>query len=602
MTKLVTNKFHVHNAREFIETFTEPQRNFYYFFYGKPTEFADDSVPPEIEDNTNGTLIDVYNNMIGAKLILEADTSLMVPRYNWTSNTVYEPYRHTSVDLFNEEFYVVVTEGGGSYSVFKCLDNASGIASTQPPAFADTSANDDFYFTSDGYQWKYMYQFDSATHNKFATTDYIPVVTDDDVSGNAVDGAIDVVIVESGGNNYNSYTNGVFQQISVGGNNVIFTIEAYSSSNADFYTGSAFKVVSGTGSGQLRTIVGYSVAGSVKRVVIDEPFTITPTTSSTYEITPAVTLTGDGEDFSARATVNATSNTIHSIEIINRGSGYTWATAVVTGNTGIVDVDSNTAIEADTATITPIISPPGGHGSDAPYELGGKFVGFSMNLDKTAGASKIEDSNDFRQIGIIKDALFSNVELTLTSVTSGFAVNDTVSQNNTYAEGVVTFANTTFLRLTDVRGVFESGNSTYGVVVNDSNTAVNSAITTATTPTLYVDQTTWLTIEQTSVEDFEDDEVITQTTSIGSPTAVHYFSNSTVMKLTSVRGVFSISDDGAADLQTVTGATSGAEAKVTGKILPDLVQSSGQSLYIENITPISRSNGQIETVRLILEF
>ncbi len=603
--KLIATNFHVHSAREFLETFSEVGKNNYYFFYGKSLPFEDDTSPPNVKDNINDLFVDLYTNMLGAKRMSDSDVSLMVPRYDWTSNTVYTAWRHNANSIFDEMFYVMVNEGGGVYSVFKCLDNNNNNPSTQSPSYSETSEDEDFYFTSDGYQWKYMYQFDTSTFNKFATSQYIPVVVDTAVSGNAIAGAIDVVEVTSGGSNYNSYTNGVFQQVSVGGNTRIHTIETYSSSNTNFYTGCAIKIVSGTGAGQLRDIVGYTTAGSVKRVIIDTPFSPAPTVSSGYEITPSVSVSGDGSGFLGRALVNATSNTIHSIEIVNRGSNYHWATAVVTGNTGIINVSSNSAISANNAELEVVISPPNGHGYDPVVELGGKYVCFSVTLDKAVGGIKIEDANDFRQIGLIKDPLLANVEVSLASVTSGFVVDDMVSQSNTEATGKVTFANSTFLRLTNVKGVFESGNSTYGIVSKNSNTSVNSAVSSVTTPTTYVNQTLILTIEKTSVTDFTLDEDIQQDSSVIPATANFYYANTTVldiMKLTNVRGTFNVSDDVTGDEQTVVGMTSGATAKVTGKILPDFVTSSGEPLYVENITPINRSNGQVETVRVILEF
>jgi hypothetical protein len=51
-----------------------------------------------------------------------------------------------------------------------------------------------------------------------------------------------------------------------------------------------------------------------------------------------------------------------------------------------------------------------------------------------------------------------------------------------------------------------------------------------------------------------------------------------------------------------TGNTSEAQFTVTAKYEGELIPDSGEVLYIENISPVSRSNTQTETIKLILEF
>jgi hypothetical protein len=57
---------------------------------------------------------------------------------------------------------------------------------------------------------------------------------------------------------------------------------------------------------------------------------------------------------------------------------------------------------------------------------------------------------------------------------------------------------------------------------------------------------------------------------------------------------------------TVTGNTSGATAVLSSgssyKYEGDFIRGSGDVIYIENIEPISRSNTQSETIKLIVEF
>jgi hypothetical protein len=430
MSKLITNNIKLFNVDQFIESFSEPNFNIYYYFVGNPIPFVNDNLPPALNDNIQTTFVDPYDNMIYGKRITSSDIVQMAPRHDWVANTVYTKYTHDNENIMQSNFYVLSDETS-SYSVFKCLDNNGGVPSSYRPRLSETSADDDFYFTTaDGYQWKYMYSITTTQFAKFATASHIPVYVNSNVVGNSVIGCIENIEVLSGGSGYASYANGNFQEVRVAGNPLIYAIDPSSaSSNANFYINSALKVTNGTGSGQQRYITGYTVAGSTRRVFIDSPFNINPTTSSTYEITPLVSIDGDGTGAQARALVNTSSNSIYSIEIVQRGSGYSYAAVTVTGNTGIINVSTGTAITANSATAKVIISPKGGHGSNAAAELGARFVGISTVFDSSLSGSKVVDENDFRVVGIIKDPLFANVVLEISSGTGVFTDGEVISQS-----------------------------------------------------------------------------------------------------------------------------------------------------------------------------
>jgi hypothetical protein len=406
MSTLITNNLKLFSSDNFVESFTEPGFNIYYMFVGNPLPFTNDNSPPQLYDNIDTTNVKVFENMIYGKRITSNDIVKLIRRTDWTSGEVYQKYTHDNTNLFNEDFFVMVDETT-SYSVFKCLDNNGGANSTDAPLLTETSADDDFYFTSDGYQWKYMYSITPSQLSKFGTTDYIPVFVNQNVVSNAVGGSIDNIQVTFGGIGYASYASGTFQEVQVGGSETTFKIDpSSSSSNANFYTGCAIKITSGVGSGQLRKITSYTVVGATRTITTDLEFDPPPTTSSGYEITPFVTISGDGSNASARAIVNATSNTIYRIEVVDRGINYSYADVVVTGNTGTASPTPE-----NTATAKVIISPKGGHGSNAAAELGCHNVGISVEFDSAVSGNKIVDENDFRSIGIIKDPLFSNVQI-----------------------------------------------------------------------------------------------------------------------------------------------------------------------------------------------
>lgn len=586
--KLTTNNFKLHLNRQFVESITEAANNIYYVFLGHHEQWTNDDAPPTPSDNVQTTQVDVYEKMIVGKKVSVQDVQIMISRNDWVSGTIYDQYTHDDPLLFTKKFFVVVPRGG-FYDVFKCISNNGGVPSTDAPDFLATSAEDEMYQTLDGYQWKYMFSVNNATFSKFATNTLMPVVASANVTSNAISGTIDYVGVVSGGSNYNTYANGVIQLSSVNGDNRLFQIEADKSSNNNFYVGCAFYISSGPGVGEQRSVIDYIVSGNQRYVKIDEPFDTQPTTDSRYEINPYVRVQGDGNGFIGRALINASSsNSIYKVEIVNRGVDYTYATANATLTVGVT---------ANTANLKPIISPQGGHGFDAAAELGAKSSCISVNFngDDITNDSKLLDTNQYRTIGLIKDPLFANVVLTFVSNTDSFAVGETVTQPNTGATGRIVTIATNTINLTDVQGYFVAGNSSVNMIETEYGTT--SQVASVVQPTVYIDQTYKLAIDNVNGS-FAEDEVVVQTGANG----LFYYANSTVMRLTNKRGTFNASDDAQLIVAEVAGESSGATAKVTGVFPGDLVINSGQVLYIENMKPVRRISGQSETIKLILDF
>jgi hypothetical protein len=205
MASIVTTKFRVHNAQQFAEAFSETANTIMYLFIGKNTAFPDDNAPPTPVNSTANVEYTPWRDMYAAKRITTADVTHAVPRYDWTSGTVYTYYDDADTNLIESDSFYVMTE---DYNVYKCLWNAGGAASTTKPTGVSTSP----FTTADSYVWKYMYTVTTAKALKFLTNDYIPVQTLDgddgtdqwDVQAAAVDGGLHVVKVTSGGSAYGS--------------------------------------------------------------------------------------------------------------------------------------------------------------------------------------------------------------------------------------------------------------------------------------------------------------------------------------------------------------------------------------------------------------
>lgn len=375
------------------------------------------------------------------------------------------------------------------------------------------------------------------------------------------------------------------------------------SSNSDFYANSVLFIAHGTGKGQAKKIDQYIVTGSARRVLLNSSFTVQPDTTSIFEITPRVIITGDGSGAEARAIVNTVNFSVDTIEVTNRGSGYTFASAVVRGNTGLVGT-----LSANNANVVPIIGPPGGHGSDPINELYADTVGVSVDFIDDEGGN-LPAVNDFRTVGIIKDPLFANVVLTMntstsntgTSFTAGEQITQSTNSTHGGASGFITARGSSTLNLTNVYGQFVSGLRITGgtsSVTGNVHSLLTSEKSTSNASTF--DQRLRLTgFSNTGGTSFTIDESLSQSET-DATAVLHHINSNSIAAITNVKGNFLASDS--SQNYPVRGATSGMEFNFTGKAGPDLVTNSGEIMYVENITPITRDNTQTEKVKVMIKF
>lgn len=209
MASVVSVDTHIFNAEQFKEAVSETVANTKIFFvFGKGVPWSNDAAP--IQANTSIAVFnDVWNNMVGGKLITGNDIYHVIPRYDWTANTKYAAYDHSLPTLnlinANTRFYVITDE----WNVYKCIANNSGANSTTKPTSTLTSST---FQTADGYIWKFMYNINSAERLRFTNSDYIPIkrLTQDDgslqwdVQEDAVSGGIHSILITNTGSNYNN--------------------------------------------------------------------------------------------------------------------------------------------------------------------------------------------------------------------------------------------------------------------------------------------------------------------------------------------------------------------------------------------------------------
>lgn len=263
MSSLLTINHHVNAVNTAINNISAANTPFYvfaarHFPWANSSGGDDDTAVPTVNTSVNLLEQDLYSDLLFGKLITSNDVKHLVPRYNWTANTVYAHYDNNDGDLYTKQFFVITDQ----YNVFKCLYNNNGANSTIKPTL---QATDGVFETGDGYVWKYMFTVDATANTKFTSTNFIPVVSNTEVMENAIPGTIDIIKLSNTGSNYEVNANGFIQAI-VDSNNI--KLSSNSASNNNYYTNSSIYLKSGFGAGQVREISDYN--GTSKVATISE--------------------------------------------------------------------------------------------------------------------------------------------------------------------------------------------------------------------------------------------------------------------------------------------------------------------------------------------
>src|SRR6056300_1728224 len=263
----------------------------------------------------------------------------------------------------------------------------------------------------------------------------------------------------------------------------------------------------------------------------------------------AIPIRGDGTG--GVASVTLTSGVITAVTVTTRGSGYTSG---YIRNADIITA-TNAGGAGSGAELDVIIPPKGGHGFNAVEELGGFFVMLNTSLEGTESTNSgdFTAANDFRKITLIKDP--NNASGTAASA---------ATLRGTYAVKI-------------------ASSPTPGTFTVDEE--INQATTGAVGKVVEWDSVNGiLYYVQTRHNDAGAD-------SNGNVTA---FSGANV-----------ITGQGSSATGTPETSQSGTVNNVTftsGYAAPELQHDSGDIIYVENRTKITRATDQTENIKLIIEF
>ena len=498
MSAIITEKFRQHNANQFSESFSETAKNLYYLFLGKATAFTSattggsDSSPPTPGDNP----VDesrAWDSMLAAKNITSSDISFAIPRRNWSNGSTFDMYEHNIT------------------------------ASNQTTSSASNLYDSTFYFvTSDFNVYKVLdnnggtaysgAEPTSTSTSPFALGGYVLkymyTITQSEISKFVT---TDFVPVSTDSTVSTAATDGKIESFIV-------------TAGSGYTNGTYFTAVHGDG-----TSAGTS-SGAIIRITVAN------------------------NAIASFGLVAGTDTTVHA-----GGANYTFGFVNLGDDFIFSDASLSSSSSLGSGTggaIDVIISPVGGHGSNAVTELGGHYVMAATTITQ-AEDDNFSTANDFRTVGIVVDPTNFGTSTVATASTA----------RQTY---VVKFASSS--------GTFQADE----VITQASTGAVGKVVEFDSTLSL-------LYYQQESFKGFGTNA-----------TSGNYVAFSGANLITG--GTSGATGTPSTDTESVTLANSTTLSLTTGYANPELEPDSGDIIYLENRKPIQRASDQTEDIKVIIEF
>ena len=291
-----------------------------------------------------------------------------------------------------------------------------------------------------------------------------------------------------------------------------------------------------------------AVDGAIHIAVIKDGGANMPTSGTVY-----VGVDGDGTGAIVKITTSA-GGAISSVEMQAAGTGYTYGNVrLVNGNVySDVGLSNAVTIAANaTGAVEVIMSPEGGHGADLAAEFFAKRVMTNIRLTYAEGSGDFPVDNDFRRIGIIQDPFnYGTTTVASASTLRGTAaLKLTGSGDYTIDEEITQTV---------------SGGTAKGRVVSWDST--NGILKYFQSPDLHTHNGKVLAFD-------------------------HATNNVTGATSSTARPIDGNQDTALADISFTD-----------GKANPEIAPNSGDIVYIENRRQITRAADQIEDIKLVIEF
>mgnify|MGYP006241461325 FL=1 len=498
MSAIITEKFRQHNANQFLESFTETAGNAYYLFLGKATPFTSGTTSgsdssPPTPQDGEQDETRAWDAMLAAKKITSSDITYAIPRRNWATGTTFDMYEH---------------------NISSSNTTTSGASNLYDSTFYFVTSTYNVYKVLDNNGGT---AYDGAEPTSTSTSPfelggyvlkYMYNITTSEI-GKFV--TTDFVPVSTDSDVTAAATDGGIESLKI-------------TAGSGYTNGTYYAAVYGDGTSQ-----GTS-SGAIVRI------TVASGAIASFGLTA-------GTD----TTVHATGAS-YTYGFVNLGAGYTFSDS---------DLTSASNMGGSGGAVEVIISPEGGHGSNAVTELGGHYLMTATTISQ-AENDDFSTANDFRQVGIVIDPTNYGTTTVATATTA----------RQTYA---VKFASST--------GVFEADE-----VITQASTGASGKV---------VEWDTVLSILYYQQESFKGFGTNATTGGLVAFSGTNLITGGT----SGATGTPSSTSS-----ETVTLANSNTLTLTSGYANPELQADSGDIIYLENRKPIQRSSDQTEDIKIIIEF
>ncbi len=480
--------------------------------------YATEEIPPLPLDNQVEKR-DVYDELIAAKRINDSAARLCVPRYNWNLQT------NPKFDMYRPN-YSPTPGGGGSIG----KQTATGQNSL-------TTAK--FYVMNSQYEvFKCLYNGESPAHPDGQNATFEPKSQPTAGEG-SFDSATGVYTEPAGTSNGYVWKH-------------LFTLPT---GDVLAFLSTDFMPIAAKAETSRAAVEALAVDGAVHVAVIKDAGLGLPASNDYY-----AKIDGDGTGGIVKFSTDG-NGSITGVSIQAAGSGYTYGNVILKQGKVFDDAAATNAVgtvaASSTGAIEVVISPEGGHGSDADVELFAKRVMTNVRLTYAEGAGDFPVDNDFRRIGIIQDPF-------------------KYGQAGTYQDSLT------------VRGthVLKLNGATADYVADEIITQTVTGGTAKGTVVSW-DSTNGI------LKYFQSSNIHTDSGK------VYAFESNAA---NAVVGYTSTASGTVDTAQTTALADITFDAANGGLAYPEIHPNSGDIVYIENRRQITRAPDQIEDIKLVIEF
>ena len=177
MTAIITERLR-RKLSQNIYNDIDSSANEYYIAIGKSEQWqtgSDTVRTPEVTEREER----LFRYSVQAVGKVGTDFKFTVPKYTWTTNTVYSGYNDNIAAHPTTSYYVITSDK----NVYVCLKqgknvNGEAVVSDQKPVHTGKTP----VTMSDGYTWRYLYTLSNADFTNFVTSAYMPVNDADSAS------------------------------------------------------------------------------------------------------------------------------------------------------------------------------------------------------------------------------------------------------------------------------------------------------------------------------------------------------------------------------------------------------------------------------------